>query len=292
MTKTSDKATSMKQHLHYRLGGLSLAASLLIGLGAATGAQAATSTFLMDFNTAKSSTDYPAAHPSAQWMTFAAPADVTGTLIDSVGSASLGISVAHTGDFEDSTGTGLYNANMAPAWTRGVAPADDFFWTGPADTDNVKTFTLTFGGFSVGDTVSLDLFASRNSSLALTGYYEFSLDGGSTWSGFTVLDVSGAVDTANGWDTKNTQTQLFDIDNDGYTLGRSMSIAGTVLTGTELQVRVTKPEGSSYTGLNSARLMVTSIPEPSTSTAVAAMTSAGMCLWLRRRRGRAGVRPI
>lgn len=286
MTKSSDKATSMKQHLHYRLGGLSLAASLLIGLGVATGAQAATSTFLMDFNTARSSSNYPTAHPSAEWMTFAAPANVTGTLIDSVGSASLGISVAHTGDFTDSTGTGLYNANMAPAWTRGVAPADDFFWTG-SDPDNVKTFTLTFGGFSVGDTVSLDLFASRDSANSITGYYEFSLDGGSTWGGFTVLDVNGAVDTANGWGTKNTQTQLFDIDNDGYTLGRSMSIAGAVLADTSLLVKVTKPVGSSYTGLNSARLMVTSIPEPSTTTAAVAMTLAGMGLWVRRRGVRA-----
>jgi hypothetical protein len=204
--------------------------------------------YQVDFNTASGG-------PATGWNLYAAPGDVTGTLSDTAGDSSAGVTISGGGaNFADSTGSGLYNASTAPTWVPSTA-GDDFFWTGN-DTANELSFTVTFGGLTAGDDVSLDVFASRRSSLALLGYYEYSLDGGSSWSGFGVLENDGTAATTDGWDSNGTQSQLFNLDETGgYASGRYMNISGVTLTGTSLNIRLTSPAtDSNYAGINAMRL--------------------------------------
>lgn len=55
------------------------------------------------------------------------------------------------------------------------------------------------------------------------------------------------------------------------------------LSDTSLLVRGNKPDTSNYIGINSLRLTVTAIPEPSTTTSFAAIMAVGVALCLRRR---------
>lgn len=235
---------------------------------------------LVDFNTTNGANDYPGG--AAAWNIYEAPANVTGTLKDNTGDASAGLTISHTGSLEDSAG--VWNApGSAPAWATGGSVMGDYFWTGNNNAISAS-FTILFGGFQIGDKVSVDLIASRDtSSLVNTGYYEYSLDGGTTWAGFTVVNAAGAAVTAGGWDTKTTQTQLFANVADGYTNGYSMNITGVELAGASLQIRVTSPVGSSWAGLNAVRLDV--IPEPGTCALL-----AGGLVALALSRRRSGIR--
>ncbi|WP_309399149.1 hypothetical protein [Cerasicoccus maritimus] len=247
----------------------------LSGLLLAANTHAAT--YLIDFNTAQSGS-YPDA---STWNVYAATGDVTGTLTDTTG-ASSSITIAGSGDFLTSSGSGMYNSGVgAPSWTDATAPAGDFFWTGNTIGSELS-YTVSFSGLTAGSEISLDVFASRSSSLLLLANYEYSLDGGTSWLGFDVLDINGDAVTTDGWDTNTTATQLYDNDADGYTLGRYMNISGITLTETTLDVRLTKPaDVSNYAGINSMQLTV--IPEPSTY--IIPLFIFGVALLMVRRKG-------
>jgi hypothetical protein len=194
----------------------------------------------------------------AGWNVFADTANATGILSDTDGDSRTGVTISGGGaNFEDSSGANMYNSGTAPAWVPSAA-GDDFFWTG-SDVDDELSFTVTFGGLIAGEGVSLDVFASRSSTSEILGYYEYSLDGGSSWSGFAVLENDGSAATTDGWDGSDTQSQMFNLDETGgYALGRYMSISNVVLTGTNLAIRVTSPSAvSSYAGINAMHLTLT-----------------------------------
>ncbi len=213
-------------------------------------------TFLIDFNTTQTSGAYPDA---SAWNIYAAPANINGSVLSNTAAAASGITLSYSGDLLDSTGAWTWNGN-GPAWVAADRSAGDFFWTGQT-ANNVESFTLVFSGLTAGATASLDLFASRSSGLDVSGYYEYSLNGGGAWLGFSVLKPDGAAETAAGWNSNNTKTQPFDINADGFINGRYMSFAGSVVTGATLMVRVTDAAAASnataYSGINAMRLQVT-----------------------------------
>lgn len=255
--------------------GLGLVIAMMLGLALMPASRAAV--YLIDFNTFNAGT-YPAGYPSSQWNLYALPANVTGLLKDTAGSTGAGVSIGYTGDLLHSTGWENFY-QTAPAWTNGAGPAGDFFWTGNA-LGTAASFTVSFGGFSAGTIVSLDIFASRSSSLAVKGYYEYSVDGGTTWSGFTVVNTAGAAVTTGGWSANTTQSQLFDLNGDGYANGSSLSISSVVLNSDALLVRVTKPDTSNYVGINSMQLTV--IPEPAGAAVIMSLAAVAMGAGVRR----------
>jgi hypothetical protein len=233
-----------------------------LALIATTSSIFAANVYQIDFNTAGGSA-------GADWNVYSSYTDlVSSTTLTDTDSTSSSIFITASGDIDTSSGTGLYNDN-GPSWLEsngaGDNAADDFFWTtNNSGLDTAQSFIMTFGGLTAGNEISLDLFASRSSSLVLTATYEYSLDGGTTWAGFTVLESGGAAAVTDGWDTANTQTQVFNLDeNGGYEDGRYMNISGITLTESTLDVRVSVAADANYAGINAAQLTIV-IPEPST----------------------------
>jgi hypothetical protein len=231
---------------------------------ASTSSFVSASVYQIDFNTV-------GGNAGADWNVYSSHTDlVSSTTLTDTDSNDSSIFITASGDIATSNGTGLYNDN-GPSWLESNGAddnaADDFFWTtNNGDLDTAQSFTLTFGGLTAGSEISLDLFASRSSSLDVTAYYEYSLDGGTTWYGFTVLESTGTTATTDGWDTANTQTQVFNLDEDGgYEDGRYMNISGITLTDSTLDVRVSVTADANYAGINAAQLTIV-IPEPSTYT--------------------------
>ncbi|MGE9290250.1 MAG: PEP-CTERM sorting domain-containing protein [Puniceicoccales bacterium] len=250
--------------------------SLLL-LGSITSSVSAT-TYFIDFNDADTS-----GTSSVTWNTYGDPADLvsSNTLLDETGSTSS-IYITATGNIDDSFGTNLSNPSTRPAWLSEFA-ADDFFWTGnDSDNNEVLSFTTTFGGLTSGDIVSLDVFAARTSSLVLEANYEYSLDGGTTWYGFEVVENDGTAATTDGWDSNTTQTALFNLDEDGgYEDGRYMNVSDVTLISSTLDVKVTVPVEANYAGINAMQLTV--IPEPASFAIITGLLPFGF-LALRRRR--------
>ncbi len=194
------------------------------------------------------------------WNVYAAPTDVNGSTLTTSTNAASAVTLSANGNLVDSLGSNLSNAVNRPSWVP-VNAGDDFFWTDNNGTGGGESFTLIFGGFRIGNEVSLDIFASRSSSASVFGNYKYSLDGGTNWFGFDVLKNDGTAETANGWGTNDTQSQTFHINNDGYDNGRYMNMADVTLTGTTLQIRATETTlDDAYIGINAMRLTV--IPEP------------------------------
>jgi len=237
------------------------------------GGSATAQTFNIDLNTANGTA-------GADWNVFAAPGDINGSTLTPNTGGSSGVTFSASGNIVDSTGSGLSNDLNRPSWVSAAA-GDDFFWTDNNGTGGGESFTLTFDGMAVGSTVSLDVYASRDSTASVFGTYEYSLDGGNSWFGFDVLKNDGSAETADGWDSNDTQSQTFHINNDGYDHGRYLNISEITLTGSSIQVRITENTADdAYIGINAMQLAV--IPEPQSF----AMLAGLMCLasvMLRRR---------
>lgn len=247
--------------------GARQALATLLG-GTLTASVASGAVYLVDFN------DNGAGTLPANWNEYASAADVTGTLVDDGGGSSV-FTISQTG-MQTSSGSGYFNAGSAPGWVPAAA-GNDYFWTGSNST-NTESFTVSFTGLTVGDSVSLDLFASRDSTGESSGFYEYSLDGGASWLGFSVLKNDGTPEDDVSWDGIDTANQEFHVENDGYVLGRYMNISDVELTGTSLQVRV-RESATNFAGLNAMRLTV--VPEPGSSLL---LVGAGLLTGCRRRR--------
>lgn len=264
-----------------------LSASILtLGLWCLCTLNASATVFLIDLNENAGSP-----LPSGQtWNTYAAPTNITGaTILNSTGQSSS-VTFSVTGTITDNTanfGTAVFDPNQSgvvnlPSWVAAGgangAAGDNFFTNN--STTTAASYTLTFGGLTAGDVVSIDLLASRNSGSAL-GFFDYSLDGGSTWTGFRVLNADGSVAMTNGWDTNNTQSQVFGLQSQGFTLHRYMNAADLTLTGSSLKIRTTDANDttSTFSAINAIQVTVT--PEPTTG---ALLMMAMACLGCRRRR--------
>ncbi|WP_166442628.1 PEP-CTERM sorting domain-containing protein [Phragmitibacter flavus] len=230
------------------------------------------STVLVDFSDALGS-----GGPGGTWNTVATPAAITaGVGLLDVGGVATGISVSRTaGNLIESSNTGplvfVHDSGVyagLPAWAASTSnnlAAGDIFYT---DNGTVQgTATLTFTGLTVGNVLSMDILSSRNAASASGGFFEYSLDGGTTWAGFSVLDANGVLETDNGWGLGVTTVQggkSFNSFTDGFSEHRYLNVAGVVLTGTTLQLRLWDANLTSghFTALNALRLEVGAVPEP------------------------------
>lgn len=242
---------------------LALSAILLTFL--ATPAKA--NLFLIDLNTLAGTGAL-----GGTWNTYAEPDDINGGVLkDSTGSTVAGVTLSRAGTITDSTNSGASdvfdntNPDSLPAWATSStdnAASGDYFFTDVKTQTGDDSFILTIDGLTMGRTFSLDLLASRNEGNAV-GFYEYSLNDGTTWNGLAVLNSNGTLATTDGWDTNNTKTQPFEADTQGYDLHRYMSASAVALTGTTLQIRAMDiNDTGSYSVLNAIRLNL--VPEPAT----------------------------
>ncbi|WP_269540494.1 PEP-CTERM sorting domain-containing protein [Cerasicoccus fimbriatus] len=252
-------------------------------------ASAQADVFLIDFNNVANSNGYPGG--ASAWNAYTAPSGVNGSLIsDTTGSTGMGLTLNHSGTMTDSTNGNantFNNATGGPSWvtTDGslantAAAADYFFTSTSADTD----FTITFGNLTPGDTVDIDLWMSRNSTSNSEGFYEYSLDGGTSWFGLNVLEKDGTATSATYWVGNNTQTEVFRAVQDGNDAARYMNMGGLTVGGAgTLDVRVNDASSGGWAGLAAARLTVTPVPEPSTYAMLLGVAVLGIT-YVRRRR--------
>ncbi len=257
---------------------------LLTLLPAAFAFTAHAETFLVDFNTADSG-GYP---DSSTWNILAAAGDLDGSALEnSSGSNASGVTLGYSGDtwyVNTRNGTEvLATAANAPSWVgsaSATSASSDYFYTSPdTGTGSVDTGIFTLAGFTEGDKISFDLWASRENSNSLANY-EYSLDSGVTWLGLNVLNSDGSVETEDGWDTNTTQSQLFGGQVDGGSEGRYMNVANLTIGASEdFQIRVNDNGDGKYVVVNAMRLTV--IPEPSTSAALLGMLA--LCFSIVRR---------
>lgn len=239
--------------------------------------------FLVDFNTNSGSL-----RPTGTWNEYAAPSNITGAaIVDSTGFAPTvgAVTLSVIGNITDNTensGLAVYqplnNSSRNPSWVAAVGQngaSGDNFYTNNAPNSLAHSFTITFGGLSAGASLSLDLLAARDSSLA-RGYFDYSLDGGNTWIGFTVVEYDGTPSTASGWNTHNTASQIFALQSEGFTNHRYMTMSGTLApTETTLKVRTTDDTSANsvFSAMNAMRLTV--VPEPS-SAALVLLSALGL----------------
>lgn len=262
---------------------LSLGLILLAGLGVSQAM--ASTTVLIDLNENAGST-FPS---GTTWNTYATPSNINGsTMVNAAGAATTyTLSVSGTITDNGNSGTSLFDPAQSgvvnlPAWVAAGGAngaAGDNFYTNNS-TATAASYTLTVGGLTAGDKVTIDLLASRNSGSAL-GFFDYSLDGGTTWSGFTVLNGDGTTATTAGWDTHNTASQAFNLQTQGFTLHRYLHAADLTLTGSSLMIRTTdgNTTTTTFSAINAIQLTVT--PEPTTSTLLMASLTWIVC---RRRR--------
>lgn len=247
---------------------------------------ASATVFLIDLNE-NAGSPLPAGQT---WNTYAAPTNITGATILSSTGQSSSVTFSVTGTITDNTansGTAVFDPNQSgvvnlPTWVAAGgangAAGDNFFTNN--STTTAASYTLTFGGLTAGDIVSIDLLASRNSGSAL-GFFDYSLDGGTNWTGFRVLNADGTAATTNGWDTNTTKSQEFSLQSQGYVLHRYLNAADLTLTGSSLMIRTTDANTttSTFSAINAIQVTVT--PEPTTG---ALLMMAMACLGCRRRR--------
>ena len=242
--------------------------------------------YLLDFN---SHTGGTSAFPggSSAWNSYETPGNINGSVIkDITGSTAAGITLQKTGSLTDSgnTGTAAFNNSTGgPSWVTtdgslaNTGAAADYFFTSTAGASH--TFTLTLAGMTQGTQVSLDLWFSR-ANAAGNGFFDYSLDGGTTWTGFNVLEKNGAAATANSWGTNTTGEQMFRGQQDGNDAARYMNAGNlTIGSGGSLLIRSTDDAGGGWTGISAAQLTV--IPEPASSGLICGALALAM---IRRRR--------
>jgi hypothetical protein len=228
-------------------------------------------TYLLDFNTADTS-GYP--QGSSAWNIYAAPTDINGGLIKSTtGSTAAGLTLSKSGTMTDSANSGSVNVfgntTGGPSWltnngTLGnTGAAGDYFYTSTNST--VDSFTMTVGGLTAGSAVTLDLWMSRSSGAGGDGFFDYSMDGGGSWTGFKVAEKSGVLSTDAYWSGNTTASTTYRAYTDGWVGARYMTSQSVVMTGTTLIFRATDATTTGgWTGIGAVQLQVSAIPEPHT----------------------------
>ncbi len=237
----------------------SLAVLAALSLGAS--ALPAQTIYLLDFNDTADAGGYVGG--VGAWNTYADPNNIMGGVIaDTLGSTAAGITLSHLGATNSGNGNAntLNNPTGGASWVTmdgalaNTAAAADYFWTGGFTADT-NTFSLTLGSLVPGSTASLDLWFSRVAD-STNGKFEYSLDGGGSWSGFTVLERDGTPSTADGWDLADTQTANFAGERDGNNASRYMNADAITIGGPgTVDIRVTN--GTNWVGLAAIRLTIT-----------------------------------
>jgi hypothetical protein len=268
---------------------LFVAGMLALGFGFTSTAQAAL--YLIDFNVHTGS-GYPNG-PTA-WNIYALPSDVTGTIKDSTGSTAAGITISQTG-MADSTNTGAVafnNTSGGPSWVTNdgtlnlTDAAADYFFTSTLVAG--ASMVASFANLPVGATLSIDVFMSRANQNS-NGLFDYSLDNGNSWTGFTVLNKDGSPATGNSWGSNTTLTQDFQGQRDGNSNARYMNASNITLTGSTLRIRTTDVEVGTgvgaWTGISAIRLDVAAVPVPEPGTwGILFMVMAGVVVWQKRLR--------
>ena len=239
-------------------------------------------TFLIDLGANSASSSYA----TGTWNTYSHTSiKVASVLKDSANNTTtVGFVGAGTINTGGSPGSGTYNTAGIPsglswlATPSAPAAADDWLYTNNTTNGDVS-HTYTFSNLIAGNVFSLDLVSSRNTGTA-KGLYAYSLDGGSSWIGFNVVDSNGVAVTSNGWGTNTTYTQTFDSQTQGYSAFRYMNASNVTLTGDKLMVLVQDVGNDlSYAGANAMRLTV--VPEP--GTAILSLLGLGIAAFRRKR---------
>lgn len=235
-------------------------------------------TFLIDLGTNSTS-----GYPSGTWNAYdASTVKIASNLKDITGAnTSVGFVGAGTIAQGGTPGTGVFDAANVPASLSWLATssangaASDWLYT--TTTSGQSSHTYTFSNLTAGNIFSLDLFSSRDNASSF-GRFSYSLDGGTNWIGFTVLEANGTPATDEGWSTNTTLSQNYNISTQGYDKYRYMNASNITLTGTSVVVRAQDVDVSaSYAGINAMRFTV--IPEPT-----AAILVSGLALSAFRRR--------
>lgn len=271
----------------FRVGRQLAVASLAVA--AISGPASAAGIFLVDFS---ADVINQGGGPGGKWNTYATPGSVNGSTMLTAANAASTITIKLDGTATDNSQAeaNVFEPNRtgyegSPSWavsTTDNTAAGDFFYTNNSATSTPHTYTVTFGGLTVGDKVSLDLLASRNSADS-KGYYDYSLDGGTTWFGFRVLNHDGTVAATNNWSTNDTKGQVYRAREEGFQLHRYMNVSDLALTQSTFLVRVTDADAATATFSNINAMRLTVVPEPATA-ALVGVAAAGL-LARRRRQG-------
>ncbi len=248
----------------------------------------AQTTYLIDFNEGAGDS-----RPGGTWNEYDTPTNIDGSVIVDSTNTSSAITLSKSGTIKDSSNTGttkaFNNATGGPAWVTtdgslaNTGAAADYFFT---DNGSVASFTITYGNLNEGDTVNLDLWASRADTTSGIGYYSYSLDG-TNWFGFDVLNKDGSASSANGrdsiaWNTTDTLEQEFRAQIDGNDNARYMNASSLTIGASEaLYVKAQDITSGFWTPISAMRLTV--IPEPSSYALLAGISGLAWVV-LRRRR--------
>ncbi len=242
-----------------------LKAALGIGVLSLAASPASAAVYLLDFNDTANAGGYVGG--AGAWNAYADPTNITGaTIADTTGSTAAGITLSHVGASNSGNGNAntFNNATGGPSWVTtdgslgNTGAAADYFWTG-GFVANTNTFTLTLGNLAPSSNASLDLWFSRVGD-STNGKFEYSLDGGTSWLGFTVVERDGTPSTADGWDLNDTQSANFGGERDGNNATRYMTADLAIGAPGMVNIRVTN--GTNWVGLGAARLDTAPIPEP------------------------------
>lgn len=247
----------------------------------------AADTYLLEFANVVSDNVVAGNGPGGTWNVYSASSGVNGgTLLNSLGAPSS-ITLGYTGTLNASGNAGrslTYDNTSAignPSWvatpTNNAAAGDLFFTDNGAGAVGQVVFTLQ--GFTPGNLLSLDILGSRNVTNA-DGFYEYSLDGGTSYFGLSMMNPDGSPTLVDGWSTENSKTKAYDNQTDGYNNHRYLNISEVALLSSGLRIRITDVDATSgnFAAINAMR--VTVVPEPSS---VLLMGAAGL-VFLRRRR--------
>jgi len=226
----------------------------ITGLGALclAGSLSASAVYLVDFNT-HTADGYP--DDLLTWNAFAAPADVGGTLLDTDGGASS-LTIGQTG-LNDSNYPASNNTGPAWAWSDSAhdGAVGDFFFT--SNDGNIDTGEISISGLT-GVQFSVDIMAGGKNHSAYNGFYSYSLDGGTTWAGFTQYASDGlSVTIAN---TMDAETPL-----SGYSMqaGRYLGLTDVTLTSGDTFLIRGQDDSGTAIAFNALKLTtVTAVPEP------------------------------
>ncbi|WFB36275.1 hypothetical protein P3T73_00670 [Kiritimatiellota bacterium B12222] len=218
-------------------------------------------TYLMDFSTFQDTGGYV----EGTWNTYAAPANVTGTLKDNTGSSAAGITLSYTGNLGGNTHAHYFNNLTGGAsWATAADALDKTQAVGDYFSSNNKATPaiFTFGGLKPGDTISLDLLSAYNAeNTSARGQYAYSIDNGLTYHGFDIVEKDGSPVSEGA-----PGSTYFNGNSQGNTKAQYMTIR-SLTVGPSGNVRVKIQDNGAYgefAVISAMQLSVNPIPKSPT----------------------------